>query len=224
MLQKALITTAIIFLMSGLYSTALAQEEMGFYWDKELVRKVVINDKEIINRLLIDLFIIEADVSQIEIFDVDKNGPSEGDLLKVYPSENVYSIKMLSAEVQETMNKWPYTENIEKRGKTVNIRKAETAEEKILYVLAYAINALYSHDKPLKLYFEQKESGIYTYELLGYNPKELKQDSDVLLGDDKQQKIMDLFKAFYKEMTEGPPTLIHVVETERDTIRVPMEE
>ena len=223
MLHKKLIIAALIFLLSSLYITALAQEDTGFYWDKELVRKVVINDKEIINKLLIDLSIIEADVNKIEIFDVDKNGPSEGDLLKVYPSENVYSIKMLSAEVQDTMNKWPYTENIEKRGKTVNIRKAETAEEKILYVLAYAINALYSHDKPLKLYFEQKESGIYTYELLGYNPKELKQDSDVLLGDDKQQKIMDLFKAFYKEMTEGPPTLIHVVETERDTIRVPEE-
>lgn len=202
---------------------AVAQVQ-DFYWDKELVRKVVINDKEIINKLLIDLFIIEADVTQIEIYDVDKNGPSEGDLLKVYPSEQVHSIKMLSAEVQDIMNKWPYTENIEKRGKTVNIRKAETAEEKILYVLAYAINALYSHDKPLKLYFEQKESGIYTYELLGYNPKELKQNSDVLLGDDKQQKIMDLFKAFYKEMTEGPPTLIHVVETERDTIRIPQDE
>jgi len=220
MLKKYLIIIGVFIALTSLAS--FAQKDGDIYWDKELVRKVVISEKEVINRLLIDLFIIESEVNTIEIFDVDKNGPSEGDLLKVYPSESVYPIKMLSAEVQEIMNKWPYTENIEKRGKTVNIRNDDnaTAEEKILYVLAYAIQTLYSYDKPVKLYFEQKETGIYTYELLGYNPKELKHD-EVALGSDKQKKIMDLFKAFYKEMTQGPPTIIHVVKSEKEIIEVP---
>jgi hypothetical protein len=212
-------------LQMGISVNSSAQQTENIYWDSELIPKIVIKDDNVIRQLLIDLFIIEAEVNYIEIYDVDKNGPAVGDLLKTYPSEMVYPIRMLSAEVQEIMNKWPYSENIAKRGKTINIRNAEdaTPDEKILYVLAYAIKTIYRHDKPIKLYFEQKEDGVYTYELLGYNPEELKQKS-IPIGNTQQQQIMDLLKAFYKELAEGPPTVIHVVKKEKITVKVPEDE
>ena len=214
----------ILFLLIIQFSFLYAQESDNIYWDSELIPKIVIKDQAVIQKLLIDLFVIEANVTSIEIYDVDKNGPAEGDLLKVYPSEMVYPIKMLSAEVQEIMNKWPYSENIAKRGKTINIRDKENAtpEEKILYVLAFALKTIYSYDKPIKLYFEQQESGVYTYELLGYNPKEWKEKT-IPIGSEQQQQIMDLFKAFYKEIAKGPPTVVHVVKKEKVTVKVPQE-
>lgn len=225
MIIKKCILILILLQVGGFFSV-LAQDQKDIYWDKELIRKIVINDKKVVNKLLFDLFIIESDVSFIEIYDVDKNGPAEGDLLKVYPSEMVYPIKMLSAEVQEIMNKWPYSRNIEKRGK-LNYVPDVTSEnvppgEKILSILAYAVRALYSVDKPLKLFFDLNESGVYTYEVLGFKEENWK-DKNIALGNEQEKKIMDFLKAFYEDVkeSEGPPTVIHVIKEDKVTIKVP---
>ena len=86
-----IIIICILTLMNGF-------SQDNFHWDKELVSKVKIDDKSLIDKLVMELFIPEAVVDYIELFDVDANGPGEGDLLKTYPSRTVYPLYMLSKD------------------------------------------------------------------------------------------------------------------------------
>lgn len=199
-----------------------AQE--SFKWDKELVQKVEIRDKKVVDKLLLELFIPESDVEYIEIFDVDGNGAAEGDLLKVHPSRNVYPLYMLSKESRDILTGIPLPPNIEDIGLTVNINNPETASERILFILASTIKELYTQDKPLKLYFEQNADMTYRFEFFGYNEADLK-NKDVTLGKNQTERIHDLLKALYqefnKEFMDWQPAVIHVVKTERDTFYLP---
>ncbi len=200
----------------------LAQE--SYKWDKELVQKVEIHDKKVMDKLLLELFIPESDVEFIEIFDVDGNGAAEGDLLKVHPSRNVYPLYMLSKESRDILTGIPLPPNVEDIGLTVNINNPETASERILFILASTIKELYTQDKPLKLYFEQNEDMTYRFEFFGYNEADLK-NKDVSLGKSQKERIHDLLKALYqefnKEFVDWQPTVISVVKTERDTLYIP---
>jgi len=214
------IAIPILLMISGI--TVLAQQ--NFIWDKELVQKVTITDQIVIKKLVFDLFIPESDIKFIEIFDVDKNGAAEGDLLKVHPSRNVYPLYMLSQDTREILRKIPYPPNLENIGLTINIKNPDDAKERILFILASTIKELYSQDKPLKLYFEQTEDGVYKFDFFGFSEEDLK-DKDIDLGKNKSQQIHDLLKALYKEFNEEfvswQPTVIHVIKTERDTLVVP---
>jgi hypothetical protein len=216
-----LIVGGMIFLVF-ITLNSFAQE--GYKWDKELVQKVEIRDKKIIDQLIFELFIPEADVQFIEIFDVDGNGAAEGDLLKTHPSRNVYPLYMLTKESRDILTGIPLPPNIEDIGLTVNINNPESASERILFILASTIKELYSQDKPLKLYFEQNEDMTYRFEFFGYNPDDLK-DKEVSLGKSQTQRIHDLLKALYKEFNQEfvdwQPAVIHVVKTERDTFYLP---
>lgn len=213
---------AIPILLISFGLTGLAQQ--NFVWDKELVQKVTITDQAVIKKLVFDLFIPESDIKFIEIFDVDKNGAAEGDLLKVHPSRNVYPLYMLSQDTREILRKIPYPPNLEDFGLTINIKNPDDAKERILFILASTIKELYSQDKPLKLYFEQNEDGVYRFDFFGFSEADLK-DKDINLGKNKGQQIHDLLKALYKEFNEEfvswQPTVIHVIKTERDTLVVP---
>ncbi len=209
----------LFFIFSQLISisTSFAQEK--FYWDKELVPKVVVKEKEMIDKLLAALYIIDTEANAIEIYDVDQNGPSEGDLLKVNPSEQVHSLYLISREAQELLESIPVTPNVEKVGYTIDVRNPQTPEERILNALAYTIKTVYSPQKPMKLFFEQDEDGKYRFQLLGYSPEDLK-DAQVNMG---EKEIVDLLRAVYKEISEGPPTVIHVLKREKITLKVPEE-
>ncbi|HEX9975495.1 MAG TPA: hypothetical protein VGD14_25820 [bacterium] len=214
------IANSIFLIMSGV--TVLAQQNFG--WDKELVQKVTLTDQSVIKKLSFELFIPESDIKFIEIFDVDKNGAAEGDLLKVHPSRNVYPLYMLSQETRELLRKIPHPPNLEDVGLTINIKNPDDAKERILFILASTIKELYSQDKPLKLYFEQNEDGVYRFDFFGFSEADLK-DKDIDLGKSKNQQIHDLLKALYKEFNEEfvswQPTVIHVIKTECDTLVVP---
>jgi len=198
--------------------------QQNYGWDKELVQKVTIIDQSVIKKLVFELFIPESDITFIEIFDVDKNGAAEGDLLKVHPSRNVYPLYMLSQDTREILRKIPHPPNLEDVGLTINIKNPDDAKERILFILASTIKELYSQDKPLKLYFEQNEDGVYKFDFFGFSEADLK-DKDIDLGKNRSQQIHDLLKALYKEFNEEfvswQPTVIHVIKTERDTLVVP---
>jgi hypothetical protein len=218
--SKLMLIVMIILLFITFRS--IAQET--YKWDKELVQKVEIRDKNVINKLMLELFIPESDVDYLEIFDVDGNGAAEGDLLKVHPSRNVYPLYMLSKESRDILLGIPLPPNVEDIGLTININNPETASERILFILASTIKELYTQDKPLKLYFEQNEDKTYKFEFFGYNPEDLK-DKDVALGKNQTQRIHDLLKALYKEFNQEfidwQPAVIHIVKTERDTLYLP---
>lgn len=223
MWQKKIVQLILIVIIK-LFIVHIAYTQENYKWDKELVQKVEIRDKNVINKLLLQLFIPESDVQLIEIFDVDGNGAAEGDLLKVHPSRNVYPLTLLSKESRDILTGIPLPPNIEDYGLTVNINNPESASERILFILASTIKELYSQDKPLKLYFEQNEDLTYRFEFFGYNPEDLK-DKEVNLGKSQQQRIHDLLKALYKEFNQEfvdwQPAVIHVIKTVRDTLYVP---
>jgi hypothetical protein len=224
MWQKIYSKLVLIVMIILLFTTFRSFAQESYRWDKELVQKVEIRDKNVINKLLLELFIPESDVQFIEIFDVDGNGAAEGDLLKAHPSRNVYPLTLLSKESRDILTGIPLPPNIEDIGLTVNINNPESASERILFILASTIKELYSQDKPLKLYFEQNEDMTYRFEFFGYNPKELK-DKEVSLGKNQTQRIHDLLKALYKEFNQEfvdwQPAVIHIIKTERDTFYVP---
>ncbi len=221
--QIRLLNSTVLMIIFLMFSYRL-DAQVSYKWDKELVQKVEIRDKKVIDRLLMELFIPESNVEFIEIFDVDANGAAEGDLLKTHPSRNVYSLYMLSKESRETLRGIPLPPNVEDIGLTININNPQTPSERILFILASTIKELYSQDKPLKLYFEQNEDKTYRFEFFGFNPEDLK-DKDVALGKGQAQKIHDLLKALYqefnKEFVDWQPTVIQVIQTQRDTIYVP---
>jgi len=221
--RKYLISTIVIW-MFVMAATVTIFGQQNFVWDKELVQKVTITDQSVIKKLVFELFIPESDISFIEIFDVDKNGAAEGDLLKVHPSRNVYPLYMLSQDTREILRKIPHPPNIQDVGLTINIKTPDDAKERILFILASTIKELYSQDKPLKLYFEQNEDGVYRFDFFGFSEEDLK-DKDIDLGKGRNQQIHDLLKALYKEFNEEfvswQPTVIHVIKTERDTVIVP---
>ena len=224
MWQKIYSKLVLIVMIILLFTTFRSFAQESYRWDKELVQKVEIRDKNVINKLLLELFIPESDVQFIEIFDVDGNGAAEGDLLKAHPSRNVYPLTLLSKESRDILTGIPLPPNIEDIGLTVNINNPESASERILFILASTIKELYSQDKPLKLYFEQNEDMTYRFEFFGYNPKELK-DKEVSLGKNQTQRIHDLLKALYKEFNQEfvdwQPAVIHILKIERDTLYVP---
>lgn len=211
-----------IVLLIGSAGSVLGQQ--NYAWDKELVPKVKIADQDVIKKLVFELFIPELDITFIEIFDVDDNGAAEGDLLRVHPSRNVYPLYMLSKETREILRKIPHKDNVFDVGMTINLKNPSDAKERILFILASTIKELYSQNKPLKLYFEQNEEGVYKFDFFGFSEKDL-QDKEINLGKSSKQKIHDLLKALYKEFNEEfvnwQPTVIHVIKIERDTLIVP---
>lgn len=225
MKRKTIIKWSLVFFIIQWLIVISVFGQQKYSWDKELVRKVTINNKTIINKLVLELFIPESNVEYLEIFDVDANGATEGDLLRVHPSRNVYSLMMLSKECREILGSIQLPANTEEMGYTININDPSTPQQRILFILASTIKALYSQDKPLKLYFEQNDSGLYKFEFYGFNPVDLKDDKNFTLGKGQKEQIHDLLKALYKEFNEEfvswQPTVIHVIKTERDTLVVP---
>jgi len=216
-----IISSALLFLTIG-----FAQDD--FHWDKELVSKVEIHDKALINKFVMEMFIPESNIEYMELFDVDDNGATEGDLLKVHPSRNVYSLDLLSKESRVMLKKIPEPPNRKQEGYTKEFSDPSTAEEKILFVLVMAIKDLYSQDNSLKLYFEQSDDGLYRFELLGFDPKVLKQDKDISFGKVTSKRIQDLLKALYKEFYDEhigwQPTVIHVIKNTKEIIYVPSDD
>ncbi len=211
----------IILILTVSSTNVLAQ---GYAYERELVSKIVFKDKKIIDKLLMDLFIPENDVEKIEIFDIDGNGPTEGDLMRVEPSKSVYYINMLTKETREILagispdadvNRTSYVKYITSNPKN--------AEEKILYIISLAISTLYAQDKAIQVYFEQFENGTYKFNLFGYEKTALQNNKDLPLG---SGKLHDLLKALYQEfLTEYKdfqPAILRIREVIRDTVYVPV--
>jgi len=204
----------------------IIQAQDNFVWDFEIVSKVKITDKNYIEQLVLELFIPESDIDYIEIFDVDDNGPTENDLIRVSPSKVVYPMGQLSQKCHELLQKIPQKPNEIQVGKTVNIDKEpESAEDKILYILGVAIESLYSLNKPLKLFFEQDEHGGFKYYLLGYREESFKDSADVSFGKITEANVQGLLKALYRKFSKEyrgfQPTVVRIREVIRDTIYVP---
>lgn len=205
----------------------VSDRQKNYSWDKELVGKVIITNPDTIKLLAYELMIAETDIEQIEIFDVDRNGAGVGDLLRVHPSRVVYRLFMISQRCQKILDKIPKPINTIETGTTISIggTPPKTPTERILYALANVITKIYSQDKPLKLYFEQTDDGMFVFELLGYHAGEFNENVNLSETVAEQEHVQDLLKALYRDLYQEylnwQPMAIHVIKTVRDTIIVP---
>jgi len=219
--------TIFVILACVFFIPSYASAQIDYRYDYEFVSKIVFTDKDIINRLLLDLFIPETDVEMIEIFDIDGSGPNQGDLMRVKPSMNVYNITMLTKETSDILAGIEPDPNISKVGYTKSINSnPQTAEEKILYILGLAMTKLYAQDKPIKVYFEQYEDGTFKFNLYGYEKEKLDDQANINIGEISESQVQDLLKALYQEFASEykgfQPTVVRIREVIRDTVYVPM--
>lgn len=202
--------------------------QSGYRYEKELVSKIVITDKKIINRMLMDMLIPETDVEGVEIFDIDGSGPNIGDLMRVIPSNKVYSIDMLTKETSDILRGIPPDPNKSKTGltKIIGRTKPNSAEDQILYILGKAISQLYATDAPIQVYFEQYGDGTFKFNLYGFEREKFDQDAQVAFGKVTESKVQDLLKALYQEFSSEykgfQPTVVRIREVIKDTVYVPI--
>ena len=72
-----------------------------------------ISDSRLIPMLMDEFFIPETLVTRIEIIDVGLNGFGAKDLVKVYPSDEIYFIEFISKKAQDLMNDWKFRANFQ---------------------------------------------------------------------------------------------------------------
>jgi hypothetical protein len=224
MISKKTIFVALAFII---FMPVYVSAQIDYRYDYEFVSKIVFKDKKVIDKLLLDLFIPESDVKEIEIFDIDGNGPNQGDLMRVVPSMNVYNISMLTKETSDIFSQIEPAPNVSTIGYTKFINaNPQTAEEKILYILGIAITKLYSQEKPIKVYFEQHEDGTFNFNLYGYERSQLDDKAELNIGEISESQVQDLLKALYQEFASEykgfQPTVVRIREIIRDTVYVPM--
>jgi hypothetical protein len=146
---------------------------------------MTISDAKLIDYLMDEFFIPETLVTRMEIIDVGKNGFGAKDLVKTYPSEEIYFVEFVSQNAQQIMNDWKFQANfqiIAQNGDPDVI--SSYSENKPAYnIFLSLLRSLVRNykDYPIKLKLE-RDSSTVTFELWDYNENELKFDPKALSG------------------------------------------
>ena len=188
----------------------------GYVIDQRTQWLAVITDPALIKMFIDDCYIVEDEVSRIEIMDANNNGFSKGDLIKTFPSEEIYWMDDPSDRIQIQMNKWKFQANCRlsyEHRITPNMmerRRDRKAEHSILASFIRGLNRNYK-DWPLKAWIERDSKGI-TYEMWGY--------SDLMLEYtppppcDTVEKTIDKLITEFEESQTTPDTDIEKIVTE----------
>ena len=155
------------------------------------VPKVSLSDSELISFFMDEFFIPETLVTKMDIIDVSLNGFGENDIVKLYPSDNVYFLQFISDAAQKRMNQWEFKANFQITVQNEDVSFAEDYESNkpaynIFGAILKGLNQNYQ-DLPIKIRFE-RDSSTVLFELWGHTenalkviPKEEPRVKDVLL-------------------------------------------
>ncbi|HEX9973128.1 MAG TPA: hypothetical protein VGD14_13740 [bacterium] len=183
--MKALIFIPATFAL--LINLSFAQQEKS---DQSRVSQIsvpsmTITDDRLIKLLMDEFFIPETLVTRMELFDVGKNGFGPKDLVRTYPSDEIYFLDFVSQNAQQIMNDWKFQANfqiIAQNGDPDVI--SNSSENKPAYnIFLSLLRSLVRNykDYPIKLKLE-RDSSTVTFELWDYNENELKFDPKALPG------------------------------------------
>ena len=138
-----------------------------------------ITDQKLIKHLLDEFFIPETLVTRIEIIDVNKNGFGAKDLVRVYPSDEIYFIEFVSQKAQELMNDWQFKANFQIIAQNTDPSALnDNGENKPAYnIFISLLRSLGRNywDYPIKLKLE-RDSSTVTFEMWDYSEDKLKFD------------------------------------------------
>jgi len=139
--------------------------------DKMTVPVVTIADSELIDFFMFEFFIADTLVTRMDIIDATGNGFGEDDLVKTFPSEQIY-FPVPSDSAQAIMNSWQFKANFQivtdnRQPEDFESLPTEQAENGIFASILRGLNRNYD-DQPMNIWF-QRDSGGVTFEMWGFN-------------------------------------------------------
>ena len=143
--------------------------------DKITVPVVTIEDRQLIRFFMEEFFIADTLVNRIDIIDATGNGFGEDDLVKTYPSEQIY-FPVPSDSAQTIMNSWRFKANFQivtaqPKPEAFENLPSEKAENGIFAAILRGVDRNYD-DQPINIWFQRDADGV-TYEMWGYNKSSL---------------------------------------------------
>lgn len=146
---------------------------------------MTIADEKLIDYLMDEFFIPETLVTRMEIIDVGKNGFGAKDLIKTYPSEEIYFVEFVSQDAQQIMNDWKFQANFQiiAQSGDPNVISNYSENKPAYNIFLSLLRSLARNykDYPIKLKLE-RDSSTVIFELWDYNENELKFDPKALSG------------------------------------------
>jgi hypothetical protein len=150
----------------------------GYLVDQRTQWVSTVTDARLIALFMQEMHIMEENITKMEIIDANNNGFSKGDLLKTYPSEEIYFLDDPSEKLQTEMDRWKFQPNF-----TVTLENTQTPEmlerlpiQKAEYsIVASFLKGLKRNyrDYPLKAWIQRDSIGV-SFEMWGYSDKNLK--------------------------------------------------
>ncbi|MDZ7261629.1 MAG: hypothetical protein ONB05_05935 [candidate division KSB1 bacterium] len=193
---------------------------------QNLIPTVTITGSDLINFILEQCLITETNVTKMEILDINRNGFGEKDIIKTYPSNQLYLMERISEEVQEVMDNWQFQANfqitgINKPPSVYDSLKTNRAANAIFSSLLRGINQNY-HDYPIKIHFERDSTGV-TFEMWGYDQTKLERGYPRPFVPDSVITF-DIFHVFHEDTLVNVDTtlydLLYIYRTSVDTVIV----
>lgn len=140
---------------------------------------MTITNERLIKLLMDEFFIPETLVARMEIIDVGKNGFGAKDLVRTYPSDEIYFIEFVSQKAQQIMNDWEFKANFQIIAQNtdpgaLNNHGENKPAYNIFISLLRSLGRNYK-DYPMKIKLE-RDSATVTFEMWDYNENELKFD------------------------------------------------
>ncbi len=151
--------------------------DLGYVVEQRTQWVAVLTDPALIHLFVDEFYITEDTITEIEIIDANNNGFTRGDLIKVYPSEEIYFIDEPSEHLQNEMDKWKFQANFRltvEHSRTPDILEQQPFRKAEHAILASFIRGLNRNYKgwPLKAWVERDSLGI-TLEMWGYSDSQL---------------------------------------------------
>jgi len=171
---------AFSFLMITIYPLFAQQDNNGQGHVSQIsVPVMLVSDINLINLLMDEFFIPETLVTQMEIIDVGKNGFGAKDLVRTYPSEEIYFIEYVSQKAQRIMNDWEFKANFQIIAQNTDPNVLDNYSDNkpaynIFISLLRSLGRNYK-DFPIKIKLE-RDSSTVTFELWDYNERKMKFD------------------------------------------------
>ena len=183
--MKTLSTILLIIVIAIDISTAQQQTAGQGRVSQTSVPLMTIADAKLIDYLMDEFFIPETLVTRMEIIDVGKNGFGAKDLIKTYPSEEIYFVEFVSQDAQQFMNDWKFQANFQiiAQNGDPNVISNYSENKPAYNIFLSLLRSLVRNykDYPIKLKLE-RDSSTVTFELWDYNENELKFDPKALSG------------------------------------------
>src|SRR3990172_3132938 len=173
--MKKIIWLAAVYLVLLFVERIFPQGLAQINVDKMTVPVVAIANKDLIDFFVYEFFIAETLVTKMEIIDATGNGFGEDDLVKTYPSEQIY-FPAPSDSAQKIMNGWEFKANFQivsenREPEAFEKLPGAKAENGIFANLLKGVNRNYQ-DQPISVWFQRDDKGI-TFEMWGFNKNKL---------------------------------------------------